>query len=378
MKFENEKSIPKETQEEQPQRLIKERLVAFINSGSIDSILRMKEKDGIPDEVMQSLEVQEAAKGRISSYEEQKRTEKGELMKEALGLPGDFYKPSESKKENPGRNTEDNEKNIEGIRESIREKIIEEVLEQGGFRVNMCFENIVAKGQTSDGFQTINEKIESNYRSNALSEIASNMTSESDSGSTDLRKIMKEHDINEVVDIRGVKERRYNKIKIPGKKGIFGFGKSEDGVDYVYDSNGKPKFTDHEFMHSELVENGKNELAIRITYFVKNEDWKSRAHGRSGQEMEIELIIPESIARGVEKELENDPGFIRKISGRVMKEKILKDPEAWDEPQNDDDKLKPQYEKWDAEEGGGRIYIQDERSVRGWNEGSIKSVKSTI
>jgi hypothetical protein len=114
-----------------------------------------------------------------------------------------------------------------------------------------------------------------------------------------------------------------------------------------------------------------------MSYIVRDTEEKWRVHdGRPGQQLQVEITLPESVAKEIEKRLQSDPALIRDIVGRIMKDKILKDPQRWEKPRGEvGDPLRPPYEKWDARTGGGRIYIQKEGINPGWHDEFVHKVK---
>lgn len=257
-------------------------------------------------------------------------------------------------------------------REKTREQIINKVLENGGFRVHMALAEGVAKRKKAGGFQSMEERIkDGKHPSHALGNIESQIKTDEDNRKyRGLREIMSKEarNINEIVDIRHEEKPQYESVKISGKKGILGIGQTPDREER------RATGRNERVMHSEIVENGKKEPAIRITYFARNEDWRVD-DGRKGQEMVAEFVIPESIAKEVEQEIAANPSFIRNLTERIVKEKLLNDSKEFEKSQVHGDSIRPPYEKWDAAEGGGRIYVQKEGSASGWHEEFVKKVK---
>lgn len=179
---------------------------------------------------------------------------------------------------------------------------------------------------------------------------------------------LKDRKIREIVNIR--RERRQDVIKkvIPGKKGFIGIGRTQ--TETMHETAGSPR----DVMHSEIVQDGSHEPAVRLTYYVCSpDDWREYS-GRTGQYLLAEIILPESTARTVVETLDQDPAAIRVIIERVMRERLLSDPEQWDKPQGRGDPLRPPYEKWDAETGGGKIYVQKESMEPGFHPEALRDL----
>lgn len=299
--------------------------------------------------------------------EANKKTEREKEMEDVRQKIKDVN-PNETQKFDTAGATPLNEKSSE--REKTKEKVIENVLKGGGFKAITSFEDIVAKGQKNYGQQAIFERMKNKeFRSYTMSVIESHISSQEECNKKrSLHKIMRERKMKEVVDIRHAEEPIYETVTTKkGRKGLFGIGKTSDKKSQEF--TGKMK----KMMHNELVEDGKDEPAIKITYLVEDENWKSG--NRKGQGLNLEIVIPESIAEEVKQEIETNPIFIRNLSEKIMKEKILLNPKEWEKKHDvGGDALRPNYEKLDKEEGGGRIYVQSEGDPRGWNENSVKKI----
>ncbi|MFA7169609.1 MAG: hypothetical protein WC178_02035 [Candidatus Paceibacterota bacterium] len=254
-------------------------------------------------------------------------------------------------------------------REKDREKIIKDILENGGFSVNMSFEaQNIAKGQGEDGFQFIKERDKDWNQIRTFSKVVECLTTEKEEngGIRDLNRVMRDHNIRELVDIRPLEDQKKREISQSGKRGflgsLFGKGKASFGPFPGY----------KQAIHSDYVKNGKEESAFIITYKAAdipgdektNREWISKVNGRPGQTIEVCLIIPKSIVTGFKEEIDVDPSFIRKVVEIIMKEKLLAKPKAWDNSMpiqggGTANALKPPYKEWDAAKNGGFIYIQD-------------------
>ncbi|MFA5840913.1 MAG: hypothetical protein WC847_01410 [Candidatus Paceibacterota bacterium] len=106
-----------------------------------------------------------------------------------------------------------------------------------------------------------------------------------------------------------------------------------------------------------------------IEYRITNKkDWLDNV-GRGGQHLFMEIILPESDAKEIEKLLDSDPAAIREIFSEIMKRKILKNPEEFEKPQSkvfpELSQIKPPYKRWDnnGDEKSGKIYIQKGKAV---------------
>lgn len=154
-------------------------------------------------------------------------------------------------------------------------------------------------------------------------------------------------------------------------------------------------------LHSELVKGGEEENCVPFQYSVFSpqvEDKKSpwidyMKGGRVGQSMQVELLLPESVAIKLQKMMNTDPGIVREIASHFMRKKLkeLYNGDVWEgkRPNEKDidpnkanydfDKnnpLCPPWEKWDKEEGGGRIYIPANPNTAGWRDEYVRNVKN--
>jgi len=222
----------------------------------------------------------------------------------------------------------------------------------------------------NSGFQNLEARIQDNRNtSSALGAIESQFLAPGESTKgVRLDEALKQHGIKEVIDIRHDTKLVYETITIPGKKGVLGIGKTPDRTERKFTGRYEP------VLHSEHVSGGKKEPAVRFTYYIPQTEWRDYS-GRSGQMMSVEIVLPESAAKKVEQTIERDPAAMRKIVERVMKEKLLKDPKAWETPQGSGDSLRPPYEKWDAESSGGKIYVQKEGMTPGFHEEAMQKIQ---
>lgn len=257
-------------------------------------------------------------------------------------------------------------------REKSREKAAELVLQDGGVNIHMSVtRDFSTQEYPSSGFQNLTTRMLDKKRppSEALGGIEQQLVSANDSMRGKRRDdVLKEHRLREIIDIRHVTKPVYETVTIPGKKGVLGIGKTPDRTERRATSRYEPT------PHSEIVSGGKKEAAVRFTYYIPQTEWRDYS-GRSGQMMSVEIVLPESTAKQLEQILERDPAAMRKIVERVMKEKVLKDPKAWETPQGSGDSLRPPYDKWDAESGGGKIYVQKEGMIPGFHAEAMKKVQ---
>lgn len=186
----------------------------------------------------------------------------------------------------------------------------------------------------------------------------------------DLSSEMRKHDINEFIDIRHFKTEEHETITIPGKKGFLGIGREPDREEKR--RTGRYK----NLMHSSLAENGKREPAVCFFYEATGEGYTD-AFSRHEKVFTAVFILPETTAKDLERTLETNPVLMRELVEKAMKEKVLKNPSDWEKVTNGKgDELRPPWEKWDAEPGGSRIYIQKEGNAPGWHEEFVQTIKS--
>ncbi|MEK9132525.1 MAG: hypothetical protein AAB606_02350 [Patescibacteria group bacterium] len=245
-------------------------------------------------------------------------------------------------------------------REKSRERAAKLVLQDGGVRIHTSVERkLSASGQS--GFQALETRIQDGRQSSsACGSIRAQFLSRDDvMRGKRLDDTLQEHGIREIIDIRHDIKPVYETVTIPGKKGVFGIGKTPDRTEK------RPTGRYEPILHSEIVSDGKREPAVRFTYYIPQTEWRDYS-GRKGQMMSVEIVLPESAAKEIEQTLDRDPAAMRKIMERVMKERLLKDPNAWE---------MPPYDKWDAEPNGGKIYVQKEGTEPGFHEEAVRKVR---
>ncbi len=265
-------------------------------------------------------------------------------------------------------------------REKSREKAIEIIFKDAGVRVHESFpEKVGALQDNNAGYQDLTTRLkDGRYPSHTIDGIGSQLLLREEY-SRGLRpgELLASRGIHELIDIRRDVKPVYETITVPGKKGVFGIGKTPDTTQRQATGKFQPT------IQGDVVEGGKNEGAVRISYFVpptrRQEgqiEWSDYS-GRSGQMLLLELVLPETSAAEIEKIIDRDPGVMRVVTERLMKEKMLKDPNDWEKLQahrGEGSSLRPLYEQWDAEPEGGRIYIQKEGGERGFRQECIKKI----
>jgi len=156
-----------------------------------------------------------------------------------------------------------------------------------------------------------------------------------------------------------------------------------------------------QILHSELVRGGKDEACVPFRYYVfsqrgdekKGHKWYDYMKGgRDGQQLELEVLLPKSTASKLQKLMNTDPIIVREIAEHFMKKKLTElyngdvwegkkpeegsiDPNKTNYDFDHNNPLCPPWEKWDKEEGGGRIYMPANSTVVGWKDEFVKNVK---
>ncbi len=268
------------------------------------------------------------------------------------------------------------QKQIDAIKNQIeREKTIEDVLRNGGARMMMSIpEKLGTQGH--GGFQNIvtrfkdvkNEEYGKNNLGNDLRAEGNRTLSE-----IEISTLLKEKGIREIISIKPIMKSVYEDIIIPAQKGyLFGMiGSTEESTQRIKTDRFEPK------LHSEVVDGGSSEPIVRFNYYIpsnSNNPWRDLS-GRPGQSMIFDLMLPESVAKQLEKLVDKDPTIMRTIVEKMMKEKILKDPTEWEKKQGSGDALRPPYEEWDASPNGGKIYINKSGLSRGFHDEQVRTVK---
>lgn len=281
-----------------------------------------------------------------------------------------------------------------GIPEDVekREKLVNKVLQEASIGVNFWLNSEISKKRYL-GYQVEyvnNKNKKSNLQYFNLYEPSAQLGL--DRKSNDLlnnRDILRDHNINEFIDIRTTKgtTTEIKEVVIPGKKGNwFGFGKTPDTTELRLVESGY-----RELKHKEIVaNNGQDEQAITFGYVLANKDDYTDTNKRRGVSLRVEIVLPKSTALEFESELRKDPRIIRDIIERAVVEKIFLDPrdpnsglKKWREPKRSKGRVqddvgspvRPDWEKWDMEPNGGRVYIQKEGGEPGWHEENVYQIK---
>lgn len=255
-------------------------------------------------------------------------------------------------------------------REKACEQAIGQVLEDGGIGVFGSFtEKIIQESfyqsQPGAGFKDATSPRLSRAKgqfSESLSRISS---------------MLDQNEINEAVIFERVQEPIIEQVTIPGKTKWGGFKKEPDRTEY--------RKTGHNKTHADLVQGGKSETPIRIVYTAKHirteadqrdkYSWNDYS-GRGGNQIGIEIFVPESTAQEIKRLIDSDPTFIRQVVERVMKEKVLRDTNEWKEEENPTKgSVRPPYERWDSKPEGGQIYVQTEDMTPGFHREAVRKVK---
>jgi len=266
------------------------------------------------------------------------------------------------------------EEEIERLRKSLRvedkeihEKLVDKILEEGGINAHVWLPKKFASGEyKGDEYENLRTNfLTKNFGTPDYSKIEKQLGASRDN----LSKLLAQNKVNELIDIRTVKSRIYKEKVIPGRKGFLGIGKIPDKT--IKEFTGK----DRPVLHSEIVKNGKKEPAVLFTYLVASKQNYREANGRRA-DLTVTVTLPESTAKEFEQVLNEDSSIMRKIVEKSIKEKMLSDEKFWEEPRSKKgDPLRPPWEEWDAELDGGRVYIQKEGKLSGWQKEYIHQIK---
>lgn len=254
-----------------------------------------------------------------------------------------------------------------------RERIAKRVLRDGGFRFYTSVPGSIS-GVAGGGYFSFKSRLSEQGRRDrqVWSEMEARfLTKEQEKKNVLFHGALEEHDINEIVDIQHEKQSITETSVVPGRKGLLGIKRTPDQT--IQKETGRFRHV----LHSEITSGGKDEPAVRILYRTRHGALWRDYSGRPGQVLFAEIVVPESVAQEVITVLDRDPAAIRTIVEKVMKEVILKDdPAQWEKPQkpNFPDALRPPYERWDAQPGGGKIYIQDDGMVPGFHPEALRNV----
>lgn len=250
-------------------------------------------------------------------------------------------------------------------REREKEKLINEILQKGGFRA-MTSRPPEKNGNQYGGFYEL--KDDKNQKKGFITTIV--LSKNEEKGSS---KIMANR-VHEIVSLFNYETLPvYKNITVPAKKNWF--GKVIEPEKTVQESTGETRPA----LHSELVKGGDEEPCVRLEYLAvgtEKNPWQDYIKGgRNGQQLEVQVLIPESQAEKLKDLLVSDPTAIREIIANFM-EQNLEDPSTWSHPKNPNhNPLRPPYEEWDQDSNGGNIYIQTNDNI-GWNDNFVKKIPS--
>ncbi len=256
----------------------------------------------------------------------------------------------------------------------LREGIIQKALAEGGARLHTSVPRDVSPSGNS-GFQSLDSRVSNWDAAGAtVSSIGNQLRAPGRHENVVLERELNAHGLAEIVDIRRKFKPGVENVIVPGKSGFLGIGGTPNRTER------RRTGRDVVPTHAEMVSGGKDEPAVRITYVANSvhldrdsAGWRDYS-GRQGQMLLFEIVLPESVGREVEKQIESDPGFIRSLVERYAKEKVLKAPTAWEAPQGQGDSLRPPYERWDAKTGG-KIYVQKEGEAPGWHDENVRKIR---
>lgn len=254
-------------------------------------------------------------------------------------------------------------------REKSRERAAEIVLADGGVNVHMSVRKEVSAAAYQTGFQNLMTRINADPRRYSPNEALSQIEAQLVAGNDLMRgkrrdDVLKERGVKEVIDIRHLTKLVEEEVS-PAKKGFLG---SRLGA-----KKAEKQYRQEPVLHNEKVVNGEKEPAVRFTYYIPQQTEWGDYSGRPGQSMMVDIILPESKAKELERIIESDPAAMRKIVERVMKEKVLKQSSQWEAKQQAGDALRPPYEQWDS--SGAKIYLQKEGMGAGFHEEALKKVQ---
>lgn len=259
--------------------------------------------------------------------------------------------------------------------EQIRREIVEKALTEGGLRLHMSVPSDIAP-HNRPGFANIETRAKNwDTVASSIQRIANTLRSGNSREQVVLDRELNQHGLSEIIDIRRKFKPEMASVVIPGKKGLFGIGSTPDQTER------KMTGRDIQPMHDDLVADGKQEPAVKISYFADSRNldreamgWRDES-GRFGQMLLFEIVVPESVGKEIERQVDKDPGFIRTLVEQAAK-RTLKHADAWETPQGRGDSLRPPYERWDKGTGG-RIYVQKEGEGLGWHDSNIRKVNRT-
>ncbi len=330
--------------------------------------MREKPKMGQGEQVAKPAEQLKVWKPRTAAELEQKRKEQDEVWRK-------MEERKHANKKGDGEKIAALKQQL-GIKdpEQLREAVIQKALNEGGARL---YTSVPAELSPSHnpGFTNFESRTQGwDIQVDTLNRITNQLRAPGRYENLALENELNSHGLTEIIDIRRKLKVGYETVTVPGKRGLLGFGGTSDRAE-------RRPMGDVQPLHSEMVAGGKNEPAVRLSYFAKSSNigreaamgWKDYS-GREGQMILFEIILPESVAKEAERELAADPGFMRTLVERYAKEKLLKNPSAWETPHRMGDSLRPPYERWDTKTNG-KIYIQTDDKAPGWYNENIKQVR---
>lgn len=268
-------------------------------------------------------------------------------------------------------------------REANRERWTETALREAGSAVYMAFPAEV-RGTAGNGFQTLadNRRLDmKNGQSVSNSSLRNRLGDEY--GNLQGSVKLEGSGIHEFITFQPTYKTQQEVVNIPaetrknwlGREQIVQPARQETRTQYV------------PALHADVVQGGRAEPAMSITYNVMGDGSQEHAFlvandGRPGQVVSLEMAFPESVARQLAGALTADPGLIRVIAERVITEKVIGDrKDAWTKQyvnnlgKPNGDTLRPPYERWDALQNGGKIYIDQPAASVGFHPEFVKSVK---
>ena len=170
--------------------------------------------------------------------------------------------------------------------------------------------------------------------------------------------------INETFSITPVTEQKMKKeIRTKTLHGRFRKKTIEEEVKVP---DGKPR----PVSHNEIVKGSTSkEQAYKVTYTARD-TWQDNdlknayrsSDGRRGQILEVQAIVPESVAKDLMRAVKKDPTVARKFAHKAVTEISGIPEQVWKQGYKQPDgsfknPLRPPYEAWDAKPGGSEMYI---------------------
>lgn len=185
-----------------------------------------------------------------------------------------------------------------------------------------------------------------------------------------------EQKIFEAVAILPITEDVYQEVDVPVQEKKFGIFKKETT------RKERKKVGVKQVLHNELVEKGQAESAYRIIYRA-NDRVDKQGHsfyqdysGRFGNMLDIDIILPKSLADKVMEQIKANPKIIRDITKALIVKNLDIPEDAWEKGDKyTHHSLKPPYEEWAKNLGGkNKIYIQENADIEGFNPDWVKEI----